>query len=412
MLPREWWKLSLLWFVDLKARTPPFKRSLLTNSFHTAVLGLALGVAALSVTLAIFTGAERVFARGITASLSHITHFTQWHTNEELDHMVALAPPGVERAVYFWTSQGLLVGPKGGRGVMIEGRRNTGTAVTPGGPVLVDLGKPLAEILGLKPGDKFRILLPGILKGSVEAQLRDVLQFGMHDVDSRLAVVIDESLRPLLESQDPESYRKRPGDAHGIRFWLQSQGRDPRDARWVEKWRDEYEKNLERAHLTESNALFRTWKDLQRNLLGSIGMDKQLLVVVMGLLTLVATLNVAATLVVLFLERDREMAALRALGLSQRGLLGWISIQGFLMGVVASTLGMALGWGFAHLLRALPIARLPADIYRIDRLPLGYDGWEQAGAFLFGIVAALGAAALLGRRLARTDFLPVLGQRR
>lgn len=409
MLPLEWWKLSWIWLTQTKSRTPPARKGLLANSFQSSVWGLALSISALSVTLAIFSGFESVLAKSISSSVGYLTHFTRWRTQDELDELVKHAPPGVVKAMSFWTSQGLLVGPSGGRGVMIEGRRGSGTPVPPGSPVLVNVGKPLAEALGVKAGDTIRILLPGILKGSVPAKVNEILEFGMHDIDSRLAVIIDESLRPVMQKLDPAAYADRPGDGHGLRYVLDF---DPRQMKRLEKWSADYQHSLQQAGIEDSTAAYRTWKDLHRNLLGSIELDKKVLTVLMGLLTLVATLNVAATLIVLFLERDREMAVLRAVGLSPRGLVSWIAIQGVLMGATASAIGLVLGRVFGWIISHLPWAQLPADIYHISRLPLLYDPQEQLLTCFFGVLCACLIAVLLGRQLAHSRLLDVLGQRR
>lgn len=411
MLGSDALRLQIVWLLDLKSRRPPVRRGLFLNSFRSSVLGMALSIAALSVTSAIFTGFERVLANGIASSLGHVTHFTNWHTEKELEEFVSAAPPGITRVVNFWTSQGLLVGPKGGRGVMLEGRKGTGVPVAPGDPVLLQLGTPLAEHLGVKTGDTVRILLPGILRGSVEARVESLLQYGMHDIDSRLAVVIDESLRPVMQARDPEAYANRPGDAHGLRFYLAPGGRAENVA-WVERWLKTYEANLKEKRLLGETDFFRTWKDLQKNLLGSIGLDRTVLTILMGLLTLVATLNVAATLVVLFLERDREMAMLRAIGLSPRSLRWWITAQGLLMGALAAGLGLLLGRVLGWAMGYLPWAQLPADIYHIRQLPLAFDARDQLLAFVFGTLASGLTAWILGRPLARSPLLAPLGQRR
>jgi ABC-type lipoprotein release transport system permease subunit len=449
VLPLAWWKLGFLWLFNVKSRTPPARRTLVKGSFRTAVAGLALSVAAVAVSLALFAGFERVLALSVIRSLGHYTHFTKWRTRAELEKFVREAPPGVKSATFFWTSQGLLVGPKGGRGVLIEGRSDatladsrqassTETAAVSAGPatrtevtteatpirgamtlpnpedlrVEVDLGKPLAETLGVKQGDSLRVLLPGVLRGAVEARVRSLLEFGMHDIDSRLAVIDDASLRAYLEARDPDQLAKRPGDAHGIRFVLDETNHDPSRAEWVEAWGADYRARLDAAGEDERHALFKNWQELQKNLFGSLGLDRQVVVTVMGLLTLVATLNVAATLVVLFLERDRELAILQAVGLSPRKLLAWIGIQGLIMGVVASLVGLGLARVFGWAVARLPLAQLPPDIYHVRTLPLYWSWAEQLGTFGFGVAAALGAALLLGLRLSRTPVLGVLGQRR
>src|SRR5204862_145674 len=79
------------------------------------------------------------------------------------------------------------------------------------------------------------------------------------------------------------------------------------------------------------------------SLFRSIENTKGELSVIIGLLTLVATLNIAATLVVLFLERDREVAILQALGMSPGQIVQWVGIQGILLGLISSSFGLLLG---------------------------------------------------------------------
>lgn len=413
MMPWAWWKLSFFWFLNLESRAPGGKRTLVSGSIRGALFGLGLGVAALLVTLGIFRGFDNALATSLSGSLGHVTAFTGWKTFDEIDKMIAHAPPGVARAIPFWTTQGLVVGPQGGRGVMIEGRARTGRTFDPAsGRVSVDLGATLAESLGLKLGDRFRILLPGILNGSVEAEVSGLIRSGMYDIDSRSALVIDESLRAVLAATNAPALHDRPGDAHGIRFQLDPTKLDARSEDGLNAWVNSFRTKLGAAGLDGANDVYRTWRELQRNLIGSIGVDKFVLIVIMGLVVCVATLNVAATLVVLFLERDREIAVLRAIGLSRGGLTGWIATQGFMLGVAGSLVGLALAAIAAWGLPKLPWAQLPPEIYHIGALPMDVSAADAWGAVLFGTLASVVLSTILGRHLATTPYLASLGQRR
>ena len=82
-LPLEWWKLSLLWFLNLKSRSPRSEVALFPSSLKVALLGLSLGVASLSLTLMIVTGFERTLAKAVIQSSGHITHHTHGHPDSE-----------------------------------------------------------------------------------------------------------------------------------------------------------------------------------------------------------------------------------------------------------------------------------------------------------------------------------------
>ncbi len=417
VLSREWWKLSYRWFFHLEARSSAAKKGLFRNSMKVSVIGLSLAVGALGLVKAIVRGFEWELARGVSQSLGHAVYFTHWRSIDEMKQLLAQFPPGVSRADLIWTTQGLLVGPKGGRGVLMEGRHevtadSVSDAQVNSQDVLIDLGKPLAEYLGVGAGGVVKVLLPGVLKGSVEARVRRLIDNGMHAVDSRLAVIDDKTLRPVIEQRDPESWQKRPGDAHGIRFFMQPTLANPTNEAQLNRWVSESKKKLIESKLDDSAPVLRTWREQRKNLFGAVEHEQGMLSMVFSLLTLVAALNVAATLVVLFLERDRELAILQAVGMPRILFIQWVCIQGLVLGLLSSLLGLLMSRVLGWCLLQMPFAKLPSDIYNISTIPLRFDGKDQLWVFLFGIIAALSVSFLLGLRLSRVRLLTVLGQRR
>jgi lipoprotein-releasing system permease protein len=419
VISREWWKLSWAWLASPGSRTPPARKSLFQSSLRVAALGLALGVGALSVTLAIVSGFQRTWSRGVAQALGHVGVQTGWRSHAELARFVSAAPPGIANVEAFWTTQGLLVGEKGGRGILVEGREILGPdgqplaapESDPAAPVEIQLGAPLAEILGASKGSRVRALLPGVLKGPLQAEVVSLVSNGMHEVDSRFAVLDAAGVRRALREREPQAFEDRPGDALGLRLYLDPKVLDPLDLPRLEAWVEDYRARLEK-EVPEGGVLLRTWHAQKKNLFGAVDLDRRILTLVLSLLTIVAAFNVAASLVILFLERDREMAVLRALGLSRGQFVVWTGLQGLLLGVVGAAGGLVLGRLFGALLTALPVARLPAEIYNISALPLDYVPREQLLVFLFGVAASWGVALLLGLRLSRLEFLSVLGHRR
>lgn len=422
MLPLEWWKLSYYWLSNLKSRSPVGRRGgLFRNSMRAASFGLALSVAALSVTVALVTGFQRTLSSAAARSLGHVVYYGAWRFEPELQKISQLAQANglpVERIESFWSSQGLLVGPKGGRGVLIEGRnqrtlaQDTVAPLLPKDEVSISLGKPLAEYLGVKVGDSVRVLLPGVVKAPVEARVRALLSYGMYEVDSRLAVIDDATLRRHLTQYEPDTFAQRPGDAHGLRFFFKDFEVGVGTEKKVSEWKERYRLALAGPTVGEKDPVLRTWTEQKKNLFGAVETDKKILSLVLSLLTLVAALNIGATLVVLFLERDREIATLRAIGLSPGQLVQWILSQGFLLGVFSSGAGMLLGRLMAWALQAMPFAKVPEEIYNVPTLPLYFAAAEQGTIFAFGVAASILAALVLGWGLSRQNMVLVLGHRR
>jgi lipoprotein-releasing system permease protein len=424
ILPREWWRLSLHWLFpwlfNSDRRESQAKPRLFQNSVLWASLGLSVGIGALSVTLAITTGFENTLAKIVATAQGDLVHYTRWLKEAELDEIAKLAyqqNPAPRSVQYFWKSHGLIVGKRAGRGVLIEGSSEASSTKRP--PLeegenalpILKMGQPLAEYLGVQVGDQVRLLLPGMVKGSIPFRITEVLSFGMYEIDSRYISVDSYSLREWLKQNEPESFVKRPGDAFAIRYLMDEPFHKVSNQNLMTNWMAGYQKSYIEKYPQDPGPEIQPWWVQRRNLFGSIDLDKNLLTLIVSLLVLVSTLNVAATLVILFLERDRDLAILRALGLSRGQLVQWTGVIGLIVGTMASGFGILLGRVIGWVLTQLPWARLPAEVYRISELPLDFVYPEQFFVFLFGILATTVAALLLGFRLSKQSFLEVLGHR-
>jgi len=418
-LPWEWWKLSLLWFLNLKTRTPPLRRKgLLRNSIVASTLGLSLSVAALSLTLAIVTGFQKSLALSVSRELGDVTYYSRWRYESAFRPLAAhFEKQGdVARSVLFWKSQGLVVGPKGGRGVLVEGESQFYPARPPGHltqGVTVVLGRALAEYLGVQVGSQIRLLLPGILRASIQARVVELRSYGMYDIDSRYVLLDSDQLSAYLRRLEPDNFASRPGDGHGMKIFLKkSHPVDVVEGAELERRKQEFRGLIKAIFPDDDEPLVQGWAEQKKNFFGGILFDKAILSVILGLLTLVGVLNIAATLVVLFLERDREMATLRALGLSPQQMRAWITIQAFLLGIFSSLCGLGIARLGGNFILRLPWAKLPQDIYNLREVPLHYDFLEQAAVFGFGVVSSVLIGILLGHLLAKQNFLEALSQRR
>jgi len=431
----SWWKLGALWLLNLKGRTPDSKRALVGHSVKIAWIGLAFGLAALSLTLAIVSGFEHQLARVVAETGGHVLHQNTWLKLEDLQRRAALAPEGPVRELeIFWNTNALVVGPKGGKGVNLEAFRrfdDAGDFVAQkynkdglseddikifdefsSSKIPVELGSALSDYIGAEVGTSIRVLIPGVTRSSLDLEVIGIRKLGMYELDSRWMRAPEQALRMALLAKDRAEFEARAGDAHGIRYFFKDEWSGPERKTELALWSNRYAAQLNSSEIEEMhNPFLRTWFEQKQNLFGSIGMDKQVLSLVLALLCLVSALNVAAALVILFLERDKEVALLRAIGMTRRRLLLWIVSQGFLLGVgsviAAAILSRVLAWG----LLKLPIAQIPQEIYNLSELPVEFVMSEQLWVALFGIMASCMLSFVVGLGLVTSPFLETLSHR-
>lgn len=189
---------------------------------------------------------------------------------------------------------------------------------------------------------------------------------GMYEYDLKLVYVSLESLQQFL----------RLGDAvEGIEVRV----RDP-DA--VDAVVARLQKELGPAYRVQS------WRELNRNLFSALKLEKIAMFMVLAIIILVASFSIVGNLVMTVVEKGREIALLKTLGASDDGIVGVFMIQGFLIGVIGTTLGVGAGLaGSAYL--AVEGWPINPDVYYIDRLPVEVDPLTVAIVYGAGVVTSV-----------------------
>jgi len=148
------------------------------------------------------------------------------------------------------------------------------------------------------------------------------------------------------------------------------------------------------------------WRQFNRELFTALGLQKLALFMVLGLIVVVATFNVASSLVVLTRERRREVGVLSALGLGRRSLTAVFLLCGVSLGAVGSVLGVALGWLVSWLLTTFELIRFDpgvAAIYFISSVPFRVEGGDVVAVLLFTLAATFVACWIPAWRGAALD---------
>ena len=240
----------------------------------------------------------------------------------------------------------------------------------------VVVGCTLAKTLGLGVGDQVKIVSPlsgldvSVWSSSAKApSSRDfrviaIFEAGFQEYDSRLAYV------DLYEAQH---FFEQGDTVTGVEIRLDDLERAPGFAKRLEK------------SLGEGPFHTLDWAELNHNLFTALEVQKIMLSLVIATIIFVAAFNVIATLIIMVLEKKREIAILKAMGASDRTVLGVFMVQGVVIGWVGTCIGLLLGGGVCWYLSRFPFP-LDPKVYLIDHLPV-HTSWSE---FLVTVLVALG----------------------
>ena len=254
------------------------------------------------------------------------------------------------------------------------------------------LGKELARNLGARVGDTVWIITPGagITAMSVpQAHLFVVagfVQSGLYDYDSSLAYIDIKSAQGLFDMGKNVS-------GIGVRL-----------------------KNVDKADVVARDLQnkfqgafwVRSWLSLNRNLFSALKLEKTVMFIILTMVTLVASVMIVSNLLLSITQKIREIGILRAMGATRKTIHRIFLYQGILMGVVGTAIGSVLGIGVSMILARTNFIRLPADVYYIDRLPVRLDPIDIATVIVAACFIVLIATLYPARRAAELDPLDAI----
>ena len=143
------------------------------------------------------------------------------------------------------------------------------------------------------------------------------------------------------------------------------------------------------------------WKELNRSLFSALKLEKIAMFLVLGIVIIVASFSIIGNLIMVVVEKQREIALLKTLGASDQGIMGLFAIQGLLIGLIGTMLGVATGLAFCYIGKRVGIPLNP-DVYYIDKLPVNVDYGSVGMTFFAGVVISIVATfypAFLGSRV-------------
>ncbi len=361
-----------------------------------SILGVAAGVMALVIALAINNGFRNTLQRSLLGATAHVTILEKkpefgiqnWR---ELDPQLRKIPHVISASPGLYGTA-LVVGPMQSTGAVLKGipvdttpemlRRLkegsfNGLRDSRGLPGII-LGTRLAQSTGMMLHSVVKIISP---QGELTPfgphltfdrfRVDGLFETGFYEIDNGWAFTSLKSAQELFGLTDV---------VNTIELRLDDIYKAPEVAKEAER-------------ITGPKLGATTWMEQFRQIMNALNMEKIVTAVTVGLIELVAALNILITLVMLVMEKNRDIAVLMSMGAKRRQIRRIFMYQGLLIGVVGTALGLALGYSLSFLADRYHWIALDPDVYAVSYVPFAprwLDGiWIAAAAIFVSFVATI-----------------------
>jgi lipoprotein-releasing system permease protein len=122
---------------------------------------------------------------------------------------------------------------------------------------------------------------------------------------------------------------------------------------------------------------FKTWMESNQNFFAALKLEKFTMFIILTLIILVASFNIISTLIVMVIEKTKDIGILKAIGMNSHTIRKIFTYEGLLIGTLGILLGASGGIGLCGLLKKYQFIKLPQDIYYIDKLPVSIELWPD-----------------------------------
>lgn len=387
--------VSFEWFVSLRYLRAKRKQKFISLITLISILGVAVGVMALIVVLSVYTGFTEGLRDQIIGVNSHVIIQSYDGSIEDVETVMAEAAtvPGVVAQTPMIYTQALITSAAGSSGVVLRGIDSASAAkvVTIGdkmtsgnldslngaaGPPALVLGEDLARTLQVLPGDRVQLLAPngplspmGVLPKVRVCMISGTFSTGMYEYDSNMGYLGLDTARSLA------------GLSRGVHA-IEVRVRNVENA-------DSVAANI-RAKLGPGYAV-RDWMQLNQNLFAALKLEKLGIFIALDLIILVAALNIISALIMVVMEKTRDIAILKSMGAKTSSIMRIFFYQGIVIGVIGTILGVLSGLGLCELLKRYKIIELPSNVYPMSTIPIKVVPWDVTIIALSALIITLAA---------------------
>jgi lipoprotein-releasing system permease protein len=372
-----------------------------------STLGVAVGVMAVVIALAIMTGLQQELRDRIVGSSPHIYVYDRAGISdyraeiaklEKIPHVTGGAPAILGRALVSAQTRTEPLQVKGIDPNLEPAVTDIKSAILTGSlealaPRNEDdvpgvlLGKDLAATLGVMAGDSVNLTTPeGILTPNGRMpyprrlRVAGTFSLGLYEFDTTIGYVTLDAARRLFAKDGADLIQLRVDD-----IWSAGSV-----ARSIE------------ATLGEDYSA-QDWGSMNRQLFSALALEKIAVSLAIGLIVMVAALNIIASLILLVMEKNRDIAILKTMGASAKSVTAIFMAQGLIIGLVGTAAGGALGAIVSKVLDKYRLIRVPVDVYQVSHLPFTVIPRDFVIVVTVAILVCFVATIYPSRQAARLD---------
>jgi lipoprotein-releasing system permease protein len=380
------------------------KQAFISVISFISTLGVSVGVMALVIALALMTGLQQEVRDRLLGSNPHIY---VWKQGGIVDYRAEAAKlrevPGVIGAAPAILDQALVYGaditaPVQIKGIDpaieqevtdIRGAMRTGSLddLTPAPDALpgILLGRQLAAKLGASTGDTISLFAPDLTPAGITLRPRTLrvagtVELGLYEVDSTYGYVSLDVARRIFSKTDVDFIQLKVAD-----IWTAPAIAGTIDA------------------LDGGGYLTEDWADMNRSLFSALSLERTAISLTIGLIVMVAALNIVASLILMVMEKHRDIAILKTMGASARSVTAIFMLQGVIIGTVGTIVGSIGGAVIAILADRYELIPMAEDVYMVPHVPFAVRPTDLVIVVAAAIFICFVATIYPSRQAARLD---------
>lgn len=366
-----------------------------------SVLGVAAGVMALVIAMAVTTGFRNSLQRSLLGAMAHINvvpkvpgeGIEDWRALmarlRHAPHVTAASP-----ALYSPVLMAGAVNSKGGilKGIDVDAELAISDTLrhlkqgsldalrdSAANPPGILLGTHLVEDTGIRVGNRIQVLSPeggemtpfGVTPTARTFRVSGVFESGFYEFDDGYAFASIAAMQRMLGIED---------EVNAIELKVDDLDRAPEIAGDLGK--------LLGAHYTAT-----AWQEQNLHLFDAMRGERVVTIIIIGLIELVAALNILIVLVMMVMEKYRDIAVLMSMGARRQQIRAIFMLQGVLIGVVGSAIGLTLGYTLCYFAEKYRWIRIDESVYAFSYVPFEthwvHGIWIAAAAILISFLATL-----------------------
>ena len=360
-------------FVAVRYLLAKRKQAFISLISFISIIGVGVGVMAVLIAMALMTGLQKELRERIVGSSAHVYVFRLGDGIQDIPAEVAKVRqvPRVIGAAPAVIGKGLLTAGNSQSPVTVKGidialeptvtdirgavRQGSldGLRVGPDDRDGIVLGIDLAKNLDVQVGDTVRLLTPDQVLSPIGPMARNrafkvtgIFSLGLFEFDSEYALVDMAVAEHVFGRDRPDFIQVRLDDMFAATAVA-----------------EDIQRRLGEEYATQD------WAQMNRSLFSALWLEKMAISITIGLIIMVAALNIVASLVLLVMEKSRDIAILKTMGSSAASIRRIFMLQGLIIGLIGTGGGTLLGCLVIYVLDRYQLIRVPMDVYQISYVP-------------------------------------------